>query len=52
MYVILAGVPGVARDDEWRNLIAFFSIGKQKGVNILWKCVTAKHAQINCTLLL
>jgi len=24
LYLTLAGVPGVARDDQWRNLIAFF----------------------------
>jgi len=48
----LTGVPGVARDDEWRNLIAFFPLGNQKGLNNLWKCVTVKYAQIGCTLLL
>jgi len=30
IYLQLAGVPGVARDDQWRNLIAFFpSITKE-----------------------
>ena len=29
---ILAGVPGVARDDRWRNPIAFFpSVTKKRG---------------------
>jgi len=52
VYKSLAGVPGVARDDEWRNLIAFFRLGNQKGLNNLWKCITVNHEQIGCTLLL
>jgi len=26
----LAGVPGVARDDQWRNLIAFFPLDNER----------------------
>jgi len=30
LIILLAGVPGVARGDQWRNLIAFFpSITKE-----------------------
>jgi len=31
---------------------SIFPLGNQKGLNNLWKCVTVKHAQIGCTLLL
>jgi len=43
-YTQLAGVPGVARDDRWRNPIAsFFIYNKKRGLNNLWKCVTVKY---------
>ena len=29
-YTVLAGVPGVARDDQWRNLIAFFPLDNER----------------------
>jgi hypothetical protein len=40
--LLLVGIPGVARDDQWRNLIAsyFYYITK----NNLWKCATVKYA--------
>jgi len=30
MYDILTGVPSVARDDEWRNLTAFFALDNER----------------------
>jgi hypothetical protein len=43
LYMILAGVPGVALDDQWRNKIEFLSC-IIKGLNNLWNCVTVKCA--------
>jgi hypothetical protein len=40
---LLAGVPGVARDDQSQNLMdgVIFRY-KEKGLQNLWKCVTVK----------
>ena len=36
---ILAGVPGVPRDDQWRNQIEFIFLYNQKDRIIFWKCL-------------
>ena len=42
---LLAGAPGVARDDQWRNRIAILCIMQQKGGRYkLWKCIRVKYA--------
>jgi hypothetical protein len=41
----LAGVPGVAQDDQWRNRIAILCLyNKEGGWNKLWKCIRVKYA--------
>jgi len=43
LYMMVAEVPGVARNDQWRNQIEFLSC-ITKGLNNLWTCVTVKCA--------
>jgi hypothetical protein len=46
IYPVLVGVPGIARDDQSRNLMdgVIFRY-KEKGLHTLWKCVTVKETQ-------